>query len=40
MSMEEDKMSAAKGGLEEVEKRCRANLNNFKVSYMYEEIQR
>lgn len=31
MSMEEEKMAAAKTGLEEVEKKCRVNNSIFKV---------
>lgn len=31
MAMEEEKMAAAKGGLEELEKKCRSDLNQFKV---------
>ena len=31
MALEEEKMAVAKAGLEEVEKRCRANLNQMNV---------
>ena len=31
MSLEEEKIAAAKSGMEDAEKKCRANLNQMKV---------